>query len=388
VLADAQRRNPGTTLAQAMQAFTSLDAADQQSVLGAALANAWVAALTPTQQQQQVLAFAASAKSSFVDPLSAVSLQQFVASQGAAAGLDVADALAAFEQMTRERQALFTNEVLVSVLRTAGRTASALSGSAQTAAYAPAYAALDTVFPGAGTTGSLSMGASQIETLQNSNIDVLAPRGSVDVGTVVASGTPKGADFLGLVTADGGNLSVVVGDSVNVDQSRVFTVGLGDLLMWASTGSLDAGRGGKTVIGAPTPVYYLNSTGQFVADVSGAFSGSGIAVLDPASSLDLYAPKGTIDAGDAGIKALGNAYFGAQSFANTDALSVGGVSVGAPPPASTGGATAGLAAVASSAIAATTINAGDSEEEKERKRRKRLNLVLDFLGFGDVPAKP
>lgn len=384
VLADAQRRNGASvTLAQATTTFASLGATDQQAVLGAALANAWVAALTPAQQQQQVLALANTAKSPFVD-----SLETFVATQGAPAGLDAAAALSAFEQMAPERQALFTNEVLVSVVRQAGRTASALSGSAQTAAYAPAYAALDTVFPGVGSTGNLSMGASQIETLQNSNIDVLAPRGSVDVGTLVAGGTPKQADFLGIVTADGGNVSVVVGDSVNVDQSRVFTVGVGDLLMWASNGSLDAGRGGKTVLGAPAPHYFLDSTGQFVADVSGSFSGSGIAVLDATSSLDLYAPKGSINAGDAGIKSLGDAYFGAASFIGADNLSVGGVSVGAPPPASTGGATAGLAAVAQSAGAATTVNAGDSEEEKERKRRKRLNLVLDFLGFGDGQAKP
>jgi hypothetical protein len=232
------------------------------------------------------------------------------------------------------------------------------------------------------------MGTSQVETLQDSAINVLAPRGSVDVGTLVSGLDSKQANFLGLVTADGGDLSVVVGDSVNVDQSRVFTVGIGNLLMWASNGSLDAGRGGKTVVGAPTPRYYLDATGQFVADVSGSFSGSGIAVLNADSDLDLYAPRGTINAGDAGIKSLGNAYFGAAQFVGTDNLSVGGLSVGAPPPASTGGGTAGLAAVASNAAAATTVNAGDSEEEKERKRRKRLNLVLDFLGFGDGATKP
>ena len=389
VLADAQRRGgAGVMIDHAISAFANLDAASQQAVLGSALANAWVAALAPMQQQQQVLAFAASIKSPFVDASSPASLQQFVASQGVSAGLDAAASLTAFTQMSPERQALFTNVVLIAVLRQAGRTASALSGAAQTAAYAPAYAALDTVFPDPGQQGNLSMGASQIETLQNSGVVVLAPRGSVDVGTLVAGGSPKLANFLGIVTADGGNLSVVVGDSVNVDQSRVFTVGVGDLLMWASNGSLDAGRGGKTVLGAPAPRYYLDASGQFVADVSGSFSGSGIAVLNPASSLDLYAPKGEINAGDAGIKSLGNAYFGAASFVGADNLSVGGLSVGAPPPASTGGATAGLAAVAQSASSATTINAGDSDAEKERKRRKRLNLVLDFLGFGDAAAKP
>ncbi len=385
VLADARRTagDPGITQAQALASFATLSDAAKRSVLGTALANAWVAALTPAQQQAQALAMARQQPASYL-----AQLEQFVAAQGAPAGQGAADALAAFEALPPERQALFTNQVLVDVIRAAGRSASKLSGDAQMAAYQPAYDALGLVFPGTGG-GDIAMGSSQVETLQDSSIAVLAPRGSVDVGSLAASVNPKPPNALGIVTADGGNVSVVVGDSVNVDQSRVFTVGLGDLLMWASDGSLDAGRGGKTVVGAPAPVYRLDpSTGTFTVDLTGSFSGSGIAVLNAASSLDLYAPKGSINAGDAGIKSLGNAYFGAASFIGADNLSVGGISVGAPPHASTGGGTAGLAAVAQSATAATTINAGDSEEEKARKRRKRLNLVLDFLGFGDGQAKP
>jgi filamentous hemagglutinin family protein len=386
VLADAQRRAPGTqpTLAQAQSSFAALSASDQQTVLDAVLANAWLAALPAAQQQAQVLAMAQAAKSPYL-----AQLQQFMATQGQQPGVSAAQALSAFEALAPESQVLFTNQVLVDVIRQAGRTASALKGSAQTAAYAPGYAALDLVFPtGSTATGTLSMGASQIQTLQNSSISVLAPRGDIDVGTVATGLFPKPAYVLGIVTADGGDISAVVSGSVNVDQSRVFTVGQGNLLMWASNGSLDAGRGGKTVVGAPAPVYYLDSTGHFVIDTSGSFSGSGIAVLNADSTLDLYAPKGEINAGDAGIKSLGNAFFGAASFVGADNLSVSGVSVGAPPPASTGGETAGLASVGQAATSAgTRIDAGDSDAEKERKRRKRLNLILDFLGFGDGSSK-
>jgi len=386
LLADARRResNPALGLDQAQKGFAKLGATAQSSVLAAALANAWAAAVPPSQQQAQALAMAQAQKSPYI-----AQLQQFVAAQGGSANADAEAALAAFEAMAPERQALFTNLVLVDVVRSAGRTASRLTGADQTAAYQPAYDALDVVFPAAAGMGDVSMGASQVETLQGSNITVLAPRGSVDVGTLVPSLNPKPANALGIVTAAGGDVSVVVGGSVNVDQSRVFTVGLGDLLMWASNGNLDAGRGGKTVVGAPAPIYRLDpATGQFTVDLSGSFSGSGIAVLDAKSTLDLYAPKGEINAGDAGIKSLGNAYFGAALFGGKDNFAVTGQSIGAPPPDSTGGGTAGLAAVAQGAAAATTINAGDSEEEKERKRRKRLNLVLDFLGFGDGGAKP
>ena len=389
ILADAQRResNPALDLQTAQADFAKLAASAQATVLDAALASAWVATVPATQQQAQVVAMATSGTTP--SPYVAL-LQKFLVAQGQPAAADASTALSRFEQMAPEQQALFTNLVLVDVIRKSGRAASQQSAAdLKAAAYQPAYDALALVFPSAAGSGNLEMGSSQVETLQNSDITVLAPRGSVDVGTVAASFNPKPASSLGIVTAAGGNLSVIVDGSVNVDQSRVFTVGLGDLLMWASNGSLDAGRGGKTVVGAPSPVYRLDpTTGEFTIDLSGSFSGSGIAVLNAASDLDLYAPKGEINAGDAGIKALGNAFLGAATFVNTDALTVGGTAVGAPPPASTGGGTAGLAAVAGNAAAATTVNAGDSEEEKERKRRKRLNLVLDFLGFGDGSSKP
>ena len=216
----------------------------------------------------------------------------------------------------------------------------------------------------------------------------LTPRGGVNVGALASANTPKSASVTGIVTGAGGDIDIAVRDNVDVNQSRVFTVGLGDLLIWSSFGNIDAGRGAKTVTGAPPPVFRFDSNGNFVLDTSGSYSGSGIAVLNAASTLDLYAPVGEINAGDAGIKSLGNAFLGAARFVGADNLSVAGVAVGAPPPASTGGDTAGLAAVSqASATAGTRVNPDDSDEEKERKRRKRLNLILDFLGFGDGSGK-
>jgi hypothetical protein len=276
----------------------------------------------------------------------------------------------------------------VGEIRGAGRAASVLSGAERDAAYLRAYQALQTVFSEAGQNGNLNMGSSQLRTLQGSAITVLTPRGGVNVGELVSGPHPKSASQLGIVTGAGGNISVAVRDDVNVNQSRVFTVGKGDLLMWSSLGNLDAGRGAKTVTGAPPPVFRFDAFGNFVIDTSGSYSGSGIAVLDASSTLDLYAPKGEINAGDAGIKSLGNAFLGAARFVGADNLNIGGVAVGAPAAASSGGETAGMAVLGASATAAgPRINADDSDEEKERKRRKRLNLILDFLGFGDGSSK-
>ena len=105
-------------------------------------------------------------------------LQQFMVGQGASSTLTPAQALAAYQALAPERQLLFANQVLIGEIRKAGRAASALAGAERDAAYQPAYAALDVVFPQVGTPGNLSMGSSQIHTLQDSAIDIMAPRGS------------------------------------------------------------------------------------------------------------------------------------------------------------------------------------------------------------------
>ena len=377
---------PTPDLPQARLTFGKWNAAEKFTVVSAALANAWAASVPADQQQTQALAMGThSTEASYI-----TALVGFVGTQTNRADLTPASALMAFTALPVERQLLFTNQVLATEVRNAGRAASLLAGAPRDAAYERAYQALDVVFPELGVAGDVKMGSSQLRTLQGSDINVLVPRGSVDVGALVADlGSIKGPSQLGIVTAAGGNISMVVRDNVNVNQSRVFTVGKGDLLMWASLGNLDAGRGAKTVTGAPPPLYRIDDKGNFVIDTSGSFSGSGIAVLDASSTLDLYAPKGEINAGDAGIKSLGNAFLGAARFVGADNLAVGGVAVGAPPPATTGGDTAGLAAVGQAATSAgTRINPDDSEEEKQRNRRKRLNLILDFLGFGDGASKP
>ena len=393
VLADARRRqssptnDAAITPAAAVLAFDALNAADKSTVIGAALATAWAANVPVQQQRDQVLAMLGT-QDGTKSALAATALATFVAAQSGKSGLDVAHTLAAFGDLSKEQQGVFINQVLIGEIRSAGRAASALTGAQRDAAYQQAYRALQVVFPDEGTDGDLKMGSSQLRTYQNSAITVLTPRGGVDVGELVAGPNPKPASALGIVTGAGGDVSIAVRDSVAVNQSRVFTVGQGDLLMWASQGNLDAGRGAKTVTGAPPPVFKFDANGNFVIDTSGSFTGSGIAVLNANSTLDLYAPKGEINAGDAGIKSLGNAFLGAARFVGADNLAIAGVAVGAPPPAPSGSDTAGLASVGQAATSAgTAVAPGDSDEEKDRKRRKRMNMILDFLGFGDGAPK-
>jgi hypothetical protein len=306
-------------------------------------------------------------------------LIEFMQRQGAPAGLSAAESAQRFGLLSPERQALFINEVLFAELRAAGRS----STQGDRVAYLRGYEALDGLFAGERAAGDISLSSSQFKTQQGGNILMLAPAGGVNVGELGASGLGRTASDLGIVTVAGGSIEAAVRSNLDVNQSRVFTLARGDLLLWSSVGNLDAGRGAKTVTGSPPPLFTINDKGQLVIDTSGSFSGSGIAVLDGSSSLDLYAPLGEINAGDAGIQSRGITFLGANRIVNADALSLSGPTVGAPPPAPTSSANASLGAAAQSATSAgSRAQDEESEEDKRKKRRARRNLLLDFLGFG------
>ncbi len=295
--------------------------------------------------------------------------------------VNAGEVLSTFETLPRAQQLAWLAQVLQSELRNAGRDASAKSGSDREAAYAAGYLAFDALFPGVRQRGDIVLPTSQIKTVQPGSITLLAPGGGVNAGEVTGS-TRKRANELGIVTVAGGGIFAATRDNFDVNQSRVFTLREGNVLLWSSDGNIDAGRGAKTVTGAPAPVLRLDDEGRLVLDTSGSFSGSGIAVLDSGSALDLYAPRGEINAGEAGIKSLGNAFFGAVRFVGADNLAVGGVSVGAPPAAPSGGATAGLASLGQSATSAGSQATSQKDDEDERKkRRNRRNVFLEFLGF-------
>jgi hypothetical protein len=289
------------------------------------------------------------------------------------------------------------NQVLVDELRTHGRSAATGSGYDAEAAYLRGYQAINTVFaiyrPQQG--GEIRLPATQVKVLQSAGTELLektsteravtlgaitlmAPGGGVNAGEL--GSTTQKANNLGVVTVAGGDVAGVVERDFAVNQSRVFTLAEGDILLWASEGDIDAGRGAKTVSGAPAPVLRLNAaTGRLELDTSGSFTGSGIAVLDAKSELDLYAPAGAIDAGEAGIKSRGNAFLGAQVVRGGDNLQFGGSAVGAPIATPAVNPVASLSAAAATAAPSAS---GDDEDERRRKRLARRTLLLEFLGFG------
>jgi filamentous hemagglutinin family protein len=247
--------------------------------------------------------------------------------------LSEAEALAAFQQLTMQQQLPFAAKVLYAELRAAGR-AEATSG--QVADYQRGYAAIAALFPASDYQGELRLYLSQIKTQRGGDISLLVPGGRVNEGLATPPASlSKTASQLGIVTLKGGSVQALASGDFLVNQSRVFTLAGGDILIWSSSGDIDAGKGAKSTAYAPAPTLITQADGTVEYDSSAAASGSGIAVLltDPtltAGATDLIAPRGTVDAGEAGIRAQGNLYIAALHVRGADNISVQGNAVGVP----------------------------------------------------------
>ena len=166
-----------------------------------------------------------------------------------------------------------------------------------------------------------------------------------------------------------------------VNQSRVFALD-GDLLMWSSNGDIDAGRGAKTALASPPPVTRIDpATGQTVVEFPPNISGSGLLGVNAF----LFAPRGVINAGDAGIRAVGDLTLGAVEIIGADNIDVGGIAVGVP--VADTGVAAGFTGVSNVATSATKLaeesatSLGGDQEDSGEARTLGL-LSVEILGLG------
>jgi hypothetical protein len=288
-----------------------------------------------------------------------------------------------YAALPADRRIEFANQMLYAELRASGREAGRTSGGLDR--YARGFAAIDKLFP-ATTQGDISLFFSQVKTEQGGDIDLMAPGGLVNAGLANPGAIAKDASDLGILTIRGGSIRSYVRDDFAVNQSRVFTLGGGDILIWSSFGDIDAGRGAKTASATPPPQIVIRDD-QIELDTTNSVSGSGIGVLlategiEP-GDVDLIAPRGEVNAGDAGIRVAGNLNIAALRVVGADNIQVGGLSTGVPVVASTG-AIASLAASAGSAAAAATQGAADLARGGGSQDAFRPSFItVKILGFG------
>ena len=244
--------------------------------------------------------------------------------------------------------------------------------------------------------GDITMYYSAILTKDGGNINLLAPNGGINAGLAATSlGLAKTAAQLGIIAQAAGGINAELRDDFAVNLNRVMTLGGGDIVAGSTEGNIDAGKG-ATGTGALAPAqvsYDLN--GNPVIYFPPSVDSSGIRSATPINSsvlpgqIVLFAPRGIIDAGEAGI-AGGNLYLDAGKLSNVaNITSSTGFSVGTPP-ASASSVSAGISGTSSVAASVTkSIESAVAEKDSDASKQAAKNntalglLSVDLLGFGD-----
>jgi len=243
-----------------------------------------------------------------------------------------------FENLDPEKRSLAALQIFYLVLRDAGRDFN-VPDSPGFGNYDAGFAAIGSLFPDTSAKGDISLTSREIKTKNGGSVNILAPGGRVVVGFDVNSAQ---ALDQGILTESGGNINIFANGSVTLGTSRIFTLRGGNEIIWSSTGDIAAGVSSKTVQSAPpTRVLIDPQSADVKTDLAGLATGGGIGVLTtvvgvPPGNVDLVAPAGAIDAGDAGIRSSGNLNIAAKVVLNAENIQVTGTSVGAPasaPPA-------------------------------------------------------
>jgi len=256
--------------------------------------------------------------------------------------LSEVDLVAAFRQLPEERREVFLTGILFTELRDTGIDYNTVSGP-RYHSYQRGFDALHTLFAvdpsrlSANDRGSIFLDGKRVETLASAGITLLAPYGQIEVGT---DQTQKAVDYSkgGVVTRRGGDIRMMADGNIDLFTSRVFTLEGGDITMWTSAGSITAGSGSKTTVFQRPLEYTITPDGTIEVDAFGLQTGAGIGVLDalgnasdrPPSRLDLIAPHGEVNAGDAGIRAVGNLNIAAAVVVGIENIQATGATTGVP----------------------------------------------------------
>lgn len=322
-----------------------------------------------------------------------------------------ADALGYFLALPQVQQGVFVREVYFKELLLGGREYNDTS-SPRYGSYLRGRNAIATLFPandvqgnpqnydGAITMFSSVTGTNTVNgvttpvttdagvrTNFGGNIQMLNPGGRTLVGV---EGVMPGATA-GVVTQGEGDIQLYSRDSILLGLSRVMTTFGGGIQAWSAEGDINAGRGSKTTVLYTPPKRVYDNMGDVALSPSVPSSGAGIATLAPlpevpGGDIDLVAPLGTIDAGEAGIRVSGNVNFAALAIVNAANVQVQGKSTGLPVIAAVNvGALTNASATA--AQAATAAQDAMARDRAAQRQNAPSIFSIRMLGGGpDTPA--
>jgi filamentous hemagglutinin family protein len=307
------------------------------------------------------------------------------------------DELAYFESLPTTQQSIFLLQVFFDELNQSGLEyndptsrfyQSYLRGQEAIAALFPStgsdgqpisYNGNLTLFSAQGTSGVTN---SSILTDFGGGITTIVPGGQTIVGV---TGVTPGAQA-GILTQGFGDINMYSEGSVLLGESRILTTYGGNILIWSGGGDINAGIGAKgTVIFAPPGIVY-DDYSDIILSPTTPSSGAGIGTLDPIPGIppgdvNLVAPEGTIDAGEAGIRASGNANLAARVIVNAANISVSGKTTGIPTVVSPNVASV---TAASNAAGASTNAANQVAQQQANQAGEQPEsvIIIEVLGYG------
>jgi filamentous hemagglutinin family protein len=325
----------------------------------------------------------------------------YVQQQTASTNLDLAAATSLYRAMPLIQQLPLATRILFKELVSSGHEANAGSPLG----FQRGYAAIASLFPNSLTDsnpykGNIAMAFSRIYTLNGGSIALMTPGGGVNVGLAnpPANLAARPASELGIVAQQAGDVDIMSQGDVLVSTSRIFTLGGGDIAIWSSRGNIDAGKGAKSSLSAPPPTLSFDAAGNVNIELGAAVSGSGIRTITTdnsvkAGNVDLIAPSGFVNAGDAGIGSAGNLNIAARSVVGLDNIQVVGTSTGVPPETAGLGAALSAANTAASGTSNSASNSVSTSQVTDRTGAAPLAetalswLEVFVVGLGEENCK-
>ncbi|RTC37168.1 filamentous hemagglutinin family protein [Pseudomonas aeruginosa] len=294
-----------------------------------------------------------------------------------------------------EQQRIFARDVYFAELKAGGREYNEVGGVRQ-GSYLRGRNAIAALFPERDPAGNpisyegdiVMYGGAGVHTNFGGDIQLLTPGGQQVFG-IEGEAPPSTA---GVVTQGVGNIRSYALGSILLGQSRVMTTFGGDIQIWSAEGDINAGRGSKTTVVYTPPRRIYDAWGNVSLSPQVPSTGAGIATLNPIpevapGDIDLIAPLGTIDAGEAGIRVSGNVNVAALQVANAANIQTQGQSSGIPLVASVN---TGALTSASAAASSATQAAEDVSRQQQAAARQRMPSVItvQVLGFGNERLEP
>ena len=308
---------------------------------------------------------------------------------------NAAGAYAYFRTLTPGEQDVFLRVLYFDLLNTSGlefnEPASATNAHAKS--YILGQDAIAALFPASNTAGQPITYAGDITMYGNSGvhtdfgggIQTLTPGGETIIG--VEGTTPPAS--AGVITQGSGDIDIYAQNSVELGESRVLTTFGGNIVIWSALGDINAGRGSKTTIDYTPLQRIYDNYGDVFLSPNVPSSGAGIGALNPIPSVapgnvNLIAPFGTVDAGEAGIRVSGNLNIAAAHVANAANIQVQGTTSGVP---TTAGVNIGALTSAAGAAGAAA-QAAEGSSSKPQAAPLPSVWIVEILGYGGPGSAP